>query len=53
MSQNANCQLIKVTLETKKINTSEVFIEYSNNTDDIYKNIEKHYLNKNKNIDCI
>ena len=31
-----------------KFNASETFIEYSNNTDDIYKNIEKHNLNKNK-----
>ena len=33
----------------KYLNDSKVFIEYSNDMDDTYKNIEE----KTKNIDCI
>ena len=39
-------------LGLKYFNDSKAFIEYSNNMDDIYKNIAEYNLNK-KNIDCI
>ena len=31
----------------KHLNDSKAFIEYSNDMDDIYKNIEEYNLNKN------
>ena len=37
----------------KHFNDSEVFIEYSNDTDDLYKTIEEYNLKKKKNIDMI
>ena len=36
--------------ELKHLNNSKVFIEYSNNMDDIYDNIEECNLNKNHKI---
>ena len=39
---------------SKYLNDSKAFIEYSNDMDDIYKNIEEYNLNKKtRNIDCI
>ena len=35
---------------SKYLNDSEAFIEYLNNMDDVYKNIEEH--KKNKNFNC-
>ena len=35
---------------SKHLNDSRVFIEYSNNIDDIYKNIEEHNPNKKRKI---
>ena len=35
---------------TKHFKNPKAFIEYSNNLDDIYKNIEKHNLNKKRKI---
>ena len=35
---------------SKYLNDSEAFIEYLNNMDDLYKNIEEH--KKNKNFNC-
>ena len=32
------------------LNDSKAFIQYSNNIDDIYKNIEEHNPNKNENF---
>ena len=37
----------------KYLNDSKVFIEYSNDMDDIDKNIEEYNEKKTKNIDCI
>ena len=34
----------------KNLNDSKSFIEYSNDMDDIYKNIEEHNLNKKREI---
>ena len=34
----------------KHFNDSKAFIEYSNDTDDIYKNIEQYNPNKNRKI---
>ena len=34
----------------KYLNDSKVFIEYSNDMDDIYKNIEEYNSNKNRKI---
>ena len=36
----------------KHLNDSKAFIEYSNNVDDIYKNIEEYSPNKKQNINC-
>ena len=36
----------------KRFNNSQVFIEYSNNMDDIYKNTEEYNLKKKKNAKC-
>ena len=35
---------------TKHFNDSKAFIEYSNNTDDTYKNIEEYNPNKKREI---
>ena len=37
-------------IRTKNFNGSEAFIEYSNNRDDIYKNIEEYSSNKKRKI---
>ena len=34
----------------RHFNDSKAFIEYSNDMDDIYKNIEEHNLNKKREI---
>ena len=34
----------------KYLNDSEAFVEYSNDTGDIYKNIEEYSLNKKRKI---
>ena len=34
----------------RHFNDSKAFIEYSNDMDDIYKNIEEHSLNKKREI---
>ena len=39
MKQNINCELESTSL--KYLNDSKSFIEYSNDMDDIYKNIEE------------
>ena len=51
--QNINCKLTNVKV-IKHFNDSEAFIVYSNDMDDIYRNIEEHNPGKkNENIDCI
>ena len=37
----------------KHLNDSKAFIEYSNDMDDIYKNIEEYNQNKRKDIGCV
>ena len=48
MKQNINCYLTKE--KVQYLNHSKAFIEYSNDMDDIYKNIEKYNPNKKRNI---
>ena len=43
MKQNINCQL---TIAKLHFNDSKLFIEYSNDMDNIYKNIEEYNPNK-------
>ena len=38
------------TTDFKHLNDSKAFIEYSNDTDDIYRNIEEYNPNKNPKI---
>ena len=45
MKQNINYQLTK-----EKVQDSKTFIEYSNDMDDIYKNIEEYNPNKRRKI---
>ena len=48
MKQSINCQLTNTkNTGLKHANYSKAFIEYSNNMDDIYKNIEECNPNKN------
>ena len=55
MKQNINCELESTSL--KYLNDSKSFIEYSNDMDDIYKNVEEYNPNKKRKIlivfDCI
>ena len=37
----------------KHLNDSKAFIEYSNDMDDIYKNIEEYNQNKRKDTGCV
>ena len=44
----------KESTELKHLNDSKAFVEYSNDMDDIYNNIEEQYPNKKrKNIICL
>ena len=52
--QNINWKLTRESAGLKYLNDSKTFIEYSNEMDDIYKNIEEYNPNKKtKYIDHI
>ena len=50
LKQNINYQLTKKSTDLNHLNDSKAFIEYSNNMNDIYKNIEEYNLNKKRKI---
>ena len=51
MKQNVNCWLRnKKSTDLKHFNDSKAFIEYSNDMDIIYRNIEEHNPNKKLKI---
>ena len=49
MNQNINLQLKKGKVKTQDFNDFKAFVEYSNDMDDIYKNIEEYNPNKKRN----
>ena len=52
--QNINFLIKKLeSTGLKYLNDSKTFIEYSNDIDDTYKNIEEYNPNKKENINCI
>ena len=50
MKQNINWQLTKQKVQAESIQIIQKFIEYSNDMDDVYKNIEEYNLNKKHKI---
>ena len=48
--QNINIQSTKKKAKFKVLNDSKAFIEYSNDINDIYKNIEEYNRNKKQKI---
>ena len=50
MKQNINWQLTKQKVQAESIQIIQKFIEYSNDMDDVYENIEEYNPNKKRKL---